>query len=64
MRITVECSEETGHAQMRAYYSGGFDATEDMDLISEKLLENVSVETEYMASDDPEFTDCVKIKLK
>lgn len=64
MRITVEYSEETGHAQMRAYYSGGFDATEDMDLISEKLLENVSVETEYMASDDPEFTDCVKIKLK
>ena len=64
MRITVEYSEETGHAQMRVYYSGDFDATEDMDAISEKLLKNVSVETEYMASDDPEFTDCVKIKLK
>ena len=64
VRITLEYSESTGHAQLRIYYNGSFDAVAEMDLLSEKLIENVSVETEYMRSDDENYSDCIKIKLK
>ena len=64
MRVTIEYSEDSGHAQMRVYYNGGFDALKDMDVLSAKLIENVSVETEHLSSDDADYTDCVKVKLK
>lgn len=64
LRVTVEYSEETGHAQMRVYYSGGFDALGSMDTLSGKLLKHVCVDAEHRVSDDPGYTDCVRIKLK
>ena len=64
LRVTIEYSDRTGHAQMRAYYNGGFNAAEAMDDLPRMLLENVSVEIDYLPSDDEAYTDCVKIKLK
>ena len=64
LRITIEYSEETGHAQLRLFYNGNFDPLADTDQLSKLLVDNVSVETEYMALTDNEYTDCVKVKLK
>ena len=64
MRVTIEYSEETGHAQMRVYYNGGFDATEGMDALSEKLVEKAAFEIEHIGSEDENYSDCIKIKLK
>lgn len=64
MRVTCEYSEDTGHAQMRVFYKGGFDATAEMDALSAKIIENVSVETEYAPAGEGDYTDCIKIKLK
>ncbi len=64
VRITLEYSERSGHAQMRVYYRGGFDPTQKCEELPRLLVQNVSVETEYLPSDDPDYTDCVKVKLK
>ena len=64
MRIAIEYSEESGHAQLRISYNGGFNPLDSIDSLSAVLVENVSVETEYMKLTDEEYTDCVKIKLK
>ena len=65
LRVTLEYSEEKAHAQIRVYFNGDFDPLADMDELSAKLIENVSVETELRhPTDDPDFASCVKIKLK
>ena len=64
LRVTIEYSEETGHAQLRLFYNGGFDPLADTDRLSGVLIDNVSVETEYMALTEDAYTDCVKVKLK
>ena len=64
MRVTLEYSEESGQAEMLVCYNGGFDPTAEMEELSELIVRNVTVGTEYGKTDDSEYSDCVKIKLK
>lgn len=62
VRMTVEYSEDTGHARLRLYYNGGFNPLEE-DTISVRLAKNASVETTYSQNIDG-YTDRLKFKLK
>ena len=64
MRITLEYSEKTGHAQMRVYYNGGFDYKASENDLSSLLIQRVAFDTEYTHSLGADYTDCIEIKLK
>ena len=64
MRMTLEYSEETAHAQLRLYYDGGYDPIAAADELSRTLIENASVEIENVAAEENGYTDCIKVKLK
>ncbi len=65
IRITIEYSEDSGHAQVRVFYMGGFNALDSMNDISKKLIENIALEVDYLpAGYEDGFTDCIKVKMK
>lgn len=62
VRMTVEYSEDTGHARLRLFYNGGFNPLEE-DTLSMRIVRSICVEMEHK-SGEPDFTDCLKFKLK
>ena len=65
LRMALEYDELNADARMRLYYNGGFDARTRADELSAAILRSVSLETDYTTpSDDPNYTDCVQVRLK
>lgn len=62
VRMTVEYSEDTGHARLRLFYNGGFNPLEE-DSLSVRLARKVSVEMTHSENIDG-YSDCLKFKLK
>lgn len=62
VRMTVEYSGDTGHARLRLFYNGGFNPLEE-DTLPMRIVKNVCMEMEHQ-SGEPDFTDCLKFKLK
>lgn len=63
-RMTMEYSEDTGHARLRIFYNGGFNAIEAASKLPLTLAQNVSVEMAYSQNEIEGYSDCVKFKLK
>ena len=64
MRVTLEYSEKTTHAQMRVFYNCDFDFDENSDDLSSVLIRRVAFEIERFHPEEGGYSSCIEIKLK
>ena len=65
MRITLEYSEASGHAQMRIFHNAkDFDPITCSDDLSMLLVNHAAVDVKNETLSETEYTNCIKIKLK